>query len=222
VDWGKVDWNKTKIDLDKVPGFREHKSTTDKKLYEIDQRARAVEQRAQRAEWERQQIAQQLEAKMMEGQDDYTKLEFQHTKLASENRRLQDQLAEIQQTASRNQFVAAVKDEFGVDLSNKNFKDPSEAMLMVAKLQREKVAEAEKKVQTWERRNNGNAAAAEEKMDLGGGIPMGLNALQRQYDDAMIKKNGTLADRLSRQAAEEGVKLDRFAWIANRSVRDAI
>jgi len=208
--------------LDKVPSFREHKSNTDRRLYEIDQHARQVAERANRAEYERQQLAQQLEAKLLEGQDDYTKLEYQNTKLAAEHQRVLNELNQIRQDQSRGEFVRAVKDEFGVDIGDKKFSDPNEAMLLVARLQREKIAESEKKVQTWERRNGANKAADEERMDLGGGAPIGLSALQRKYDDAMIKKNGSMADRLSRQAAEEGVALDRFAWIKNRDPREAL
>ena len=60
------------------------------------------------------------------------------------------------------------------------------------------------------------SAANEEKVDLGGGSPVGLNALQSKYDTAMLNSQGFEADQISRQAHLDGIKLDRFSWLTRR------
>lgn len=208
-----------KVDLDKFPGFREHKSKFDTRINEYGNRIGRLGEENQYLQNQLRGLQQQLEAKNLEGKDEFEVMEIRVKQLIDENTALRNDLIARRNQESRNEFVRAVKDEFGIDLSDKNFKSPDEAMLIVARLQREQKAGFEKELETYKKRGAAEDAAGREAPDLGGGTPVGANALQRQFDDAMSKRNGSMADRISRQAAEEGVELDRYAWTKGLNLR---
>lgn len=208
-----------KVDLDKFPGFREHKSKFDTRINEYGNRIGRLGEENQYLQNQLRAIQQQLEMKNLEGKDEFEVMEIRVNQLIAENTALRNDVIARRNQESRNEFINAVKDEFGIDLTGKDFKGPDEAMVIVARMQREKTAGFEKELETYKKRGAAEEAAGREAPDLGGGSPVGANSLQRSFDDAMSKRNGSLADKISRQAAEEGVELDRYAWTKGLNLR---
>lgn len=203
--------------FDEAPQFRTLKQTFDTRLDQTTKAYQTAQQQAQQTAYQLAQLQRQVEEQSLAGKDDYEKLQHFYTKEKQRAEAAEAQLQAVQMEIGRQKYVSAIRDEFGIDLSNKQFNTPDEAMLMVAKMQREKAAELEKQVGALTKKAGAIAAADAEKPDLGGGAPaMGSHALQRQFNEAMINSQSEAADKVARQAIREGVTLNRSEWLAQR------
>jgi DNA repair exonuclease SbcCD ATPase subunit len=205
----------SKLDLNLHPGFKEHKSKMDKQIdmmskqYQYTQNV--LQQQQQRAAY----LEQQLEQQMLAGKDDYQVLEHNFKKAQAELQRVKAEQQQYQNYMQHQRFLQTVREEYEVDLPE-DIQDPQQAVLHLTKTQRDTIQSLKAQIAQLERKAGAISAADSEQMDLGGGAPVGLSAIQSQYNQAMLKLDGQTADRLSRRAAEEGLELDRYAWLKER------
>lgn len=197
------------LNLDKLEKFRNWKSNTDSRISAAENYAREAAKRAA-------DLEAYIENQALQGADDYEKLQIFHQKEKARADALEQELTAIKQEGARLRYIEAVKREFGVDLSDKQFNTPDEAMVIVAKAQRDKAAEMTRQIETLQRKTGAIVAAEAEKVDLGSGAPTGSSAMQRTYDEAMLNLQGELADRILRQAQSEGIKIDRLSFLSQR------
>lgn len=203
------------IDLNQHPGFQKHKSTMDSQIARLSQQFQQTQQYLQQEQMRANQYAAQLEAMQLEGADDYKILQHNHKKTQSELMRVTAQLQQMQNYINQQRFLQTVKQEYGVELPE-DIQDPQEAVIALTKSQRDTIAQMKQQLADLERKAGAVSAANEESQPLGGGQPAVLSSIQAEYNQAMLRLDGQTADRLSRQAAAEGLELDRIAWLSDR------
>lgn len=204
------DWSK--IDLNKHPGFQQHKSTMDRKIEQLNRQYMQTQQILQQEQNRARYYAEELERAQLADKDDFTVLKhnFDKTQAMLQQERMEKQ--QLMNFIKAQEFRQVVQQEYGVQLPD-DINDPQQAILQVTKEQRAQLDDLRKKVSEYERRFSANKTAEDNTLDLGGTqAPPPASAFQREYDAAMLRGDGQTADKLSRSAAERGIPLDRLAF----------
>lgn len=203
------------LDLNQLPGFREHKSTMDKRIDMLTKQYQQTQQILQNEQRRAAYYEQELERMQLAGADETTILKNSVQKL---NAQLQKERAERQQLneyINHQRFLQTVKSEYGIEL-DEDVNDPQQAVIQLTGKQRDTINQLKQQIAELERKAGAIDAAAGERQPLGGGQPMPISGMQAEYNRAMLNLDGQTADRLVRRAAEEGVELDRYAWLKER------
>jgi len=210
-------------DLDRNPNFRNYKSkvtsTINQRDNEIAQLRRRVDEQAREHEQRMRELEEANEKRIMEGLDDYGQMQYRAEAEARKRKEAEQRLYAIEQERSQSEFVGTLENRYGVPRTAIDLSHPVMAITSVADWQHKKLQEQEQEIARLTKTASARRAADEDIADMGGGTPAtAISDIQRAFDRAMLDKRGNDADRLSRQAAERGLTLDRMSW--SRAQRD--
>jgi hypothetical protein len=207
------------VNLDELEEFKAYKAQVNKTIAERDRAAREAERRFQQElEESRRRTAaleQDMESRIVANMDEFGQMEYRTQQEARKRQEAERRLAEYESMQSRAEFMRVLREQYGVEPSDDSH--PVMALRSVTDELLRQNAEKDAELARYRKESEARKAALEDAPDLGIGVPNTPKSdLQRSYDLAMIELRGSDADRISRQAANAGVAIDRLAWLKMR------
>ena len=207
------------VNLEELEEFKAYKTQVNKTIAERDRIAKQAEQRY-RQEMEAQQrriaaIEEENEKRVISNMDEFGQAQYRAEQEGRKRKELEVRLAEIEQERSKGEFIGVLKERYGVDPTDDSH--PVMALQSVTDMLHERVQSLEAENAKLKKESEARRAALDDSPDMGGGAPVHpVSELQRRYNEAMLGLHGDEADRISRQAVQDGLNLDRHSWVKQR------
>lgn len=201
------------VNLDELPEFRKYKSKIDK---ERERERKATEARLAKLEQEAKQYRSLAERNLSPAE--LRAVQEQDYKSELERERMRSQ--ELEMMIARQSALSELSTKYGVAIDDlEDVESPVEAYERILEKKNREYSEMNARLAKLEQDMQAKLAATSAVPVIGGdtsGAGAGGGSLQKQYDDAAMKRDTRKMEEVIALAMREGVKLDKLSVFSRK------